>query len=200
MSMDRRDTEPAPESEQEPEPEQMLIEDDASSPATPTPDKSTLYRSRMKYLKATIEKMEGLVEAAEAGEQVVKKQSAVQLPSEAGRHGKIKELRMQAEALVEKLNSMVIADEQEAHGREVFKIDGEELKRVVGEELKGAVGVKLKGTVGENLKRTVRRNLKLTIVATLKLTEIKMKWNLKRKSHPKGTRMMRMSGRRMIPI
>ncbi|KAA8895915.1 hypothetical protein FN846DRAFT_995097 [Sphaerosporella brunnea] len=98
--------------EAEIEPEQLLEED--AGPSVITPDRSTIYRSRVKYLKADIDRMEELVRAVEAGEQaVVEQQPAVQLPPEVGRHGKIKELRRQAEALVETLNRMVIADEQE---------------------------------------------------------------------------------------
>jgi hypothetical protein len=92
--------------------ERRAAEHQDAGPVT-TPNRSTTYRARVKYLKADIDRMEDLVRAVEAGEQaVVEQQPAVQLPPEVGRHGKIKELRRQAEALVETLNSMVIADEQ----------------------------------------------------------------------------------------
>jgi hypothetical protein len=89
----------------------------SSGPSTPHP--STVYWARIMHLKADIERMERIVASVQAGEQTAVEQSAIQLPPEAGRHGKLKELRRQAENLVEKLNSMVIADEQEeAHGSE----------------------------------------------------------------------------------
>jgi hypothetical protein len=136
MSTDRRDAEP------EPETERMLVDDD-SRPSASTPNKSTVYRARMKYLRAEIERMKNIVEAAEgAGEQVME-QPTVQLPPEVGRRGKIKELRGQAEALVEKINSMVMADEQEAHGGEGFETDGG------GEaEARGGGGVEERGGGG----------------------------------------------------
>jgi hypothetical protein len=93
--------------------ERRAAEHQDAGPSVTTPNRSTTYRARVKYLKADIDRMEDLVRAVEAGEQaVVEQQPAVQLPPEVGRHGKIKELRRQAEALVETLNSMVIADEQ----------------------------------------------------------------------------------------
>jgi hypothetical protein len=144
MSTDRRDAEP------EPETERMLVDDD-SRPSASTPNKSTVYRARMKYLRAEIERMKNIVEAAEgAGEQVME-QPTVQLPPEVGRRGKIKELRGQAEALVEKINSMVMADEQEAHGGEGFETDGggeAEARGGGGVEERGGGGVEERGGGG----------------------------------------------------
>jgi hypothetical protein len=80
---DRRDSHP------EPEREQLQVACKVSAPSAPGPHNSRIYRSRMKYLKAAIERMESIVEAAAGGELVVKQQPTVHLPPDIGRHGKI---------------------------------------------------------------------------------------------------------------
>jgi hypothetical protein len=88
-------------------------------PPTQGPHRSTLYRSRKKYLVGRVERLQRILEGAEGTS--LHLPSPFSLPHDTGRHGKLRELRVRAEDLERQIRERI---EREAAAQRMVNPEG----------------------------------------------------------------------------